>query len=61
VAGIRAVVVDCESGRMRIGLAGQLAAAMGAQHLPLEDVAADALTATVRSVAGSAHRASRAA
>jgi magnesium chelatase subunit D len=61
VAGIRAVVVDCESGRMRMGLAGQLAAAMGAQYLPLAEVAADALTATVRSVAGSAHRASRAA
>ena len=47
-AGIHAVVVDCESGRVRLGLAADLAAAMGAAYLPLQQVAADALTATVR-------------
>src|SRR5262249_4663345 len=47
-AGVHAVVVDCESGRIRLGLAAQLAVTLGAQHLPLAEVAADALTATVR-------------
>jgi magnesium chelatase subunit D len=47
-AGIRGVVVDCETGRVRMGLAGELAATMRAEHLPLEAVAATALTAVVR-------------
>jgi magnesium chelatase subunit D len=41
-AGIHAVVVDCESGRVRLGLAAELAVAMGAQHLPLAEVGAHA-------------------
>ena len=39
-----AVVVDCEQGPMRMGLAGSLALAMQATHLPIADVSASALT-----------------
>lgn len=39
-----AVVVDCEQGPMRMGLAGSLARAMQATHLPIADVSASALT-----------------
>ncbi|MPZ28375.1 MAG: VWA domain-containing protein, partial [Micromonosporaceae bacterium] len=42
------VVLDCESGRLRLGLAADLAAALGAELLPLTEVAADTLTAAVR-------------
>ena len=42
-----AVVVDCESGPVRLGLAARLAADLAADHLPLTDLAADALTAAV--------------
>lgn len=47
--GTPAVVVDCEQGRMRMRLAADLAGRLGAEHLPLESVAADALTDAVRS------------
>jgi magnesium chelatase subunit D len=46
--GTTAVVVDCEQGPMRMGLAGQLAIAMQATHLPLSDVSAQALTGVAR-------------
>ncbi len=39
-----AVVVDCEQGPMRMGLAGSLAQVMQATHLPIADVSASALT-----------------
>jgi magnesium chelatase subunit D len=42
------VVVDCESGRLRLGVAAELASEMGAEYLPLGEVAAQALTAAVR-------------
>ena len=41
--GISTVVVDCEQGPMRLGLAAQLAAVMGATHLPIAEVSAQAL------------------
>ena len=41
------VVIDCESGRFRMGLAKDLANRMGAEHLPLEDIAADHLVALI--------------
>ncbi|GAA5160346.1 magnesium chelatase subunit D family protein [Ornithinimicrobium tianjinense] len=41
--GCDTVVVDCESGRFRMGLAADLASRMGAEHLPLEHVAAGSL------------------
>jgi magnesium chelatase subunit D len=48
--GTAAVVVDCESGPVRLGLAGALGTALGAQTLRLEQLAAESLAATVRSV-----------
>ncbi|WP_461023313.1 VWA domain-containing protein [Thalassiella azotivora] len=48
-ADVACVVVDCEAaGGLRLGLARELAVHLGAEHLPLGEVAADALTATVR-------------
>jgi magnesium chelatase subunit D len=47
-AGTAGVVVDCESGPVRLGLARTLGAHLGAQTLQLEELAADALAATVR-------------
>jgi magnesium chelatase subunit D len=42
------IVVDCEQGPMRMGLAGQLAATMQATHLPLAEVSAQALAGMAR-------------
>jgi magnesium chelatase subunit D len=50
LAGTAAVVVDCESGPVRLGLAGVLGGHLGAQTLRLEELAAESLAATVRSV-----------
>jgi magnesium chelatase subunit D len=47
-SGVRGVVMDCETGRMRLGLAAELAAQLGAEHVPLPKVAADAITGHVR-------------
>jgi len=46
-AGIEALVVDVESGDIRLGLARQLADAMGAAYTALPELAADALTRAV--------------
>ncbi|MEO7752503.1 MAG: VWA domain-containing protein [Terracoccus sp.] len=46
--GVDAVVVDCEVGRFRMGLAADLAHRMGAEHLPLGEVAAESLASVVR-------------
>jgi magnesium chelatase subunit D len=48
-AGTASVVVDCESGPVRLGLAGALGAVLGAQTLRLEELAAESLAGTVRS------------
>jgi magnesium chelatase subunit D len=42
------VVVDCESGPVRLGLAGGLAGHLGAPALRVEELAAESLVATVR-------------
>jgi magnesium chelatase subunit D len=42
--GITTVVVDSESGPMRFGLARQLAVRLGAEHMPVGEVSATALT-----------------
>ncbi|WP_232679284.1 VWA domain-containing protein [Nocardioides sp. R-C-SC26] len=47
-SGVAGVVVDCESGAMRLGLAGILAARLRAEHLLLAEVSASALTDVVR-------------
>jgi len=49
--GVAAVVVDCETSYVRLGLAGQLARQLGAFAVRLEQLHADHLTQTVRSVA----------
>ena len=46
--GVDAVVVDCESGRMRLGLAGRLATDLGAEHLPVGEVAAQTILDAAR-------------
>jgi magnesium chelatase subunit D len=46
--GIGSIVVDCESGRMRMGLAVDLAELLGAEHVPLAQVNAQALADIVR-------------
>ncbi|MFZ5851814.1 MAG: VWA domain-containing protein, partial [Actinomycetota bacterium] len=48
--GVATVVVDCESGPVRLGLAADLAAACGGAHLPVADLAAADLAAVVRGV-----------
>ncbi|MGA8330769.1 MAG: VWA domain-containing protein, partial [Mycobacterium sp.] len=46
--GIGCIVVDCESGRMRMGLAATLARHLDADHVPLGHVNAQALADIVR-------------
>lgn len=46
--GITSIVVDCESGPFRLGLAGQLAQHMQAPCLSIADVSAQALTELAR-------------
>jgi magnesium chelatase subunit D len=53
---VPAVVVDCESGPVRLGLAKRLAGALQAEWLPLEQVRADALTSVVRTRTGLGER-----
>lgn len=47
--GTDTIVIDCESGRFRMGLAADLASRMGADYLPLTEVAAQQLVDVVRS------------
>ncbi|HSV38057.1 MAG TPA: magnesium chelatase subunit D family protein [Nocardioidaceae bacterium] len=46
--GVHSVVIDCESGRMRMGLAVQLAEHLRAEYVAVGDVSADSITAAVR-------------
>lgn len=46
--GVAAVVVDCESGPVRLGLAGRLAVAMDAGCVRLQELSADAVAGVVR-------------
>ncbi|WGX99059.1 VWA domain-containing protein [Nocardioides sp. L-11A] len=50
-AGVASVVVDCESGPMRMGLAGALAEHLGAEHVPIGEVSAEALVDVTRRAA----------
>jgi magnesium chelatase subunit D len=50
--GVAAVVVDCEAGPVRLGLAGALAEALGAEYLHLGELSVDALAGSVRAVRG---------
>ena len=46
-AGVAAVVLDCETGRFRMGLAARLAEHLRAEHVPVDEVAASVLTTAV--------------
>lgn len=48
LAGVASVVVDCESGPVRLGLAGALGVRLNAQVVRLEELASDALAGMVR-------------
>ncbi|MGW3962573.1 putative cobaltochelatase [Amycolatopsis sp. NPDC005003] len=48
LTGVTTIVMDCESGKMRLGLAADLAAHLGAEHVPLAGVAAESLAGAVR-------------
>jgi magnesium chelatase subunit D len=48
VAGVHSVVVDCESGPVRLGLAGTLAQSLGGALLRLDELAAAPLAESVR-------------
>jgi magnesium chelatase subunit D len=50
--GIAAVVVDAEQGQLRLGLAAELAGAMGALPLRLDELDAGAIAGTVRGLTG---------
>ncbi|MGQ0467333.1 MAG: magnesium chelatase subunit D family protein [Sporichthyaceae bacterium] len=45
--GVQAIVVDCESGPVRLGLAGEFAAALGAPTLRLDELPTDGLATLV--------------
>lgn len=49
--GVSAVVIDCETGRFRMGLAHQLADHLMAEYVPLGEVSASALTDVVKGAA----------
>lgn len=51
---VTSVVVDCESGPMRMGLAATLAEHLGAEHVPIGEVSAEALVDAARTGTGRA-------
>ncbi|MFJ1810759.1 MULTISPECIES: putative cobaltochelatase [unclassified Streptomyces] len=55
--GIASVVVDCESGPVRLGLAGQLAGELGGSAVTLDELRADSIAGLVRDVQGTSRRA----
>ncbi|WP_323100415.1 VWA domain-containing protein [Intrasporangium sp. YIM S08009] len=59
--GVDAVVVDCESGRMRLGLAARLAVDLGAEHVPVGEVAAQTILDAARTGTATATTSRRAA
>jgi magnesium chelatase subunit D len=46
---IRSVVVDCERGPVKLGMAGRLAAGLGGELITLDDLRAESLAGMVRS------------
>ena len=46
--GVASVVVDCETGRLTLGLAAVLSEHLGAEHVPVGEVAADSVLSAVR-------------
>jgi magnesium chelatase subunit D len=52
--GVASIVVDCESGPVRLGLPDQLAVALDAPCVRLEELSADAVAGVVRAARGAA-------
>jgi magnesium chelatase subunit D len=50
--GAASIVVDCESGPVRLGLSARLALAMGGECVRLEELSADAVAGVVRAARG---------
>ena len=46
--GVGSIVIDCETGRLRLGLAQTLSRQLGADHVPVAEVAAGAILDVVR-------------
>ncbi|MGW6689295.1 putative cobaltochelatase [Streptomyces sp. NPDC054961] len=59
--GVASVVVDCESGPVRLGLAGELAADLGGPAITLDGLRADTLAGLVKNVRTSSQTLRRAA
>ncbi|MFJ4712552.1 putative cobaltochelatase [Streptomyces sp. NPDC088785] len=59
--GTASVVVDCESGMVRLGLAGELAARLGGQAVTLDELRADSIAGLVKDVQGTNTTSRRAA
>ncbi|MFD9603488.1 putative cobaltochelatase [Streptomyces sp. NPDC059970] len=57
VEGTASVVVDCESGPVRLGLAGSLARDLGGTAVTLDDLRADSIAGLVKDVQGTSRRA----
>ncbi|MEW2132430.1 putative cobaltochelatase [Streptomyces sp. NPDC005435] len=55
--GVASVVVDCESGPVRLGLAGRLAGELGGTAVTLDELRADSIAGLVRDVRGMPRRA----
>ncbi|WP_338898996.1 putative cobaltochelatase [Streptomyces sp. TG1A-60] len=51
--GLASVVVDCETGHVRLGLAGRLAGELGGTAVTLDELRADSIAGLVRDVQGS--------
>ena len=54
---LASVVVDCEAGPVRLGLAGQLAGELGGTAVTLDELRADSIAGLVRDVQGTSRRA----
>nr|WP_196789076.1 putative cobaltochelatase [Streptomyces caniscabiei] len=59
--GHASVVVDCESGHVRLGLAGQLAGELGGTAVTLDELRADSIAGLVRDVQGTQRTSGKAA
>ncbi|MEV5946546.1 putative cobaltochelatase [Streptomyces sp. NPDC051993] len=55
--GTASVVVDCESGMVRLGLAGELARELGGSAVTLDELRADSIAGLVKDVQGTSRRA----
>ncbi|MFE9371379.1 putative cobaltochelatase [Streptomyces sp. NPDC006711] len=55
--GTASVVVDCESGMVRLGLAGELARELGGSAVTLDELRADSIAGLVKDVQGTSRKA----